>query len=90
MSVSGVPVQPVDVPIKCPQHADVRVHHEIAAFGSADQARNRGLPFFEALLTLRQLHYVVGGILERDEPAAAWQPDRVVELPLPALGRHQD
>jgi hypothetical protein len=31
------------VPIECPQHADPRVHQEVAAFGGADCVRDAEL-----------------------------------------------
>ena len=67
----------LDVPIECPQHADARMHQKVAAFGGANQAAVRGLPFRKILLSLRQLHDVGGGILEGDELAAAHQPRSV-------------
>jgi hypothetical protein len=38
LSLSGRVEHPLDVPIECPQHADPRVHQEVAAFDGADQA----------------------------------------------------
>jgi len=61
---------------------------QIPAFGGADQAADRGLPFGQVLLSLRQLHHVVGGILESDELATAGQRDRIIEGYYPALGSH--
>jgi hypothetical protein len=43
-----------------------------------------GLPLLKILLGLRQLHDVGGGILERDELAAAGQRYRIVERSFPA------
>jgi hypothetical protein len=45
------------------------MHHEIPAFGSADQAADGGLPLFKVPVALRQLHDVVGGILEGEQLA---------------------
>jgi hypothetical protein len=55
---------PIDVSIERPQHLDASMHHEVAAFGSADQASNRGLPFLKLLLSLRQAGDVVAGRAE--------------------------
>ena len=41
----------------------VRMHREVATFGGADQATDRGLPFLKVLLSLRQFHDVVGSSL---------------------------
>jgi hypothetical protein len=60
------------------------MHQEVAALGGADQAGHRRLPFLEVLLGLWQFHDVSGGILERDELAAAGQRYRIIEGPLPA------
>jgi len=53
--------------------------HMKSAFCCTDQAMDRGLPSFMVLPGLRQLHDVVGGVLERDELASARQRDRIVE-----------
>src|SRR3984893_4247871 len=55
------------------------MHQEVAALGGADQAGHRRLRFPKILLSLRQLHDVGGGILERDELATAGQRNRIVE-----------
>jgi hypothetical protein len=73
----------LDVPIECPQHTDARMHQEVAAFGGADQAGHRGLPFLEVLLGLRQFHDVGGGILKRDELPTARQRYRIVKRSFP-------
>jgi len=36
---------PLDVAVQGSQHADARVHQEIAALGGTDQTAGRGLPF---------------------------------------------
>jgi hypothetical protein len=36
---------PDDVPVQRAQHADPRMHQEVATFRGADQASGRGLPF---------------------------------------------
>ena len=38
------------MPVKGPQHADARMHQEVAALGGADQTTDRRLPFLEILL----------------------------------------
>jgi hypothetical protein len=63
----------LDVSIERPHHADTRMLQEVPAFGGANQASNGCLPFNGPLLGLRQLHDVVGGILERDELITARQ-----------------
>jgi hypothetical protein len=60
------------------------MRHEVAAFGSADQATDRGLPFIEVLLGLWQIHDVVSSVLERNELAAVGEGDRVLEWSFPA------
>jgi hypothetical protein len=51
----------LDVSIERLHHADARVHHEVPTFGCADQAPGRNLPFGGVLVSLWQLHDVVGG-----------------------------
>jgi hypothetical protein len=41
------------VVIERPQHADVRMDHEVATLGGADQTAHGGLPFLELLFSLR-------------------------------------
>jgi hypothetical protein len=77
---------PFDVPVQRSQHADARMHHEVAALGGADQAAGRGLPFRKILLSLRQLHDVSGGILESDE-LAAWIWNRSGPLPIAGVDK---
>ena len=76
---------PDGVPVQGLHHAYAGVHQEVAAFGGADQAGGRCLPFHEPLLGLRQLHDVVGGVLEGDELATAGQRYRILELSRPTL-----
>ena len=57
--------------VQRPQHSNPRMHQEVAALGSTDQAPDRGLPNFMVLLGLRQLHDVGRGVLQRDELATA-------------------
>jgi hypothetical protein len=45
---------PLDVSVQRSQHSDSHVHQEIAAFGGADQATDRGLPFLKILFSLWQ------------------------------------
>jgi hypothetical protein len=38
MGVFAIRIEhPLDVTVQCPQHADARMHDEVAAFGGADQ-----------------------------------------------------
>ncbi len=84
MSVFAIGIKnPFDVAVQRPQHTDACMHQKVAAFGGADQAAGRGLPFLEILLSLRQLHDVAGGVLKRDELAAAGQRYRIVECARP-------
>jgi hypothetical protein len=64
------------------------MHHEVPALGGADQAADRGLPFLKILVGLGQLNDVGGGILERDELAAAGQRYWIVERSFPAAISH--
>ena len=54
----------LNVPIDSPHHADARVHEQVAAFGGADQATDRCLPFLDILLSPRQACDVVAGIAQ--------------------------
>jgi hypothetical protein len=54
----------LNVPIDSSRHADARVHWQVAAFGGADQATDRCLPFLDILLSLRQACDVVAGIAQ--------------------------
>ena len=74
----------LDVAVQSAQHPDACGHHEVAAFGCTDQATDRGLPFFDVLLSLWQLHDVNGGILKRNELAPAGQRYRIIKLSFPA------
>jgi hypothetical protein len=51
----------LNVPIDSSHHADAHVHEVVAAFGGADQATDRCLPFLDILLSLRQACDVVAG-----------------------------
>ena len=62
--------RPNDVAVQCSQHSDARVHDEVAAFSGTDQTTNRGLPFLELLLSLRQARDVVAGIAQPHEVTA--------------------
>ena len=46
------------------------MHHEVTALGGADQASDRGLPFLEILLNLRQLLDVESSVAQRDQVLA--------------------
>ena len=56
---------PFNVPIDSSHHVDARLHWHVAAFGGADQATDRCLPFLDILLSLRQACDVVAGISKR-------------------------
>jgi hypothetical protein len=58
------------------------MHHEVPALRGADRATDRGLPFLEVLLGLREFLDVFGGVLERDELATG-QGNRFVEFARP-------
>jgi hypothetical protein len=60
----------LQVAVQRPQQPDPRMHQEVATFGGTDQAVDRRLPFRKVLFGLRQLHDVIGGILQRDKLAA--------------------
>ncbi len=70
---------PLDVPIDSPHHADARVHEQVAAFGGADQATDRCLPFLDILLSLRQACDVVAGVAQTHQLAPTRQQDRIIE-----------
>ena len=60
------------VPVQRSQHADPGMHHEVATFGSTDQAANRRLPDLMLLLGFRHCGAVKGGsIHKRDQLLAA-------------------
>jgi hypothetical protein len=81
---------PLNTPMEGSQHPDARMHQEVTAFGGADQTPDSGLPFHKILLSLRKLHHIIGGVLQRNEPAAAGQGDWIIERPFPALRKfHQ-
>jgi hypothetical protein len=75
-----------DVPVQRPHDADARHHSRPIELDDQEHSFDRGLPFLEILLSLRQLHDVAGGILQRDELATAGQGNRIVEC---AGLRHQ-
>jgi hypothetical protein len=70
---------PLDVPIDSPHHADARVHEQVAAFGGADQATDRCLPFLDILLSLGQACDVVADIAQTNQLAPTRQQDRIIE-----------
>jgi hypothetical protein len=74
-----------DVAVQSAQHPDARVHHEVPAFSSTDQATGRGLPFLKILLGLRQHHDEVGGIAQSQQLAPI-QRDRIIEGARPGGG----
>ncbi len=61
------------------------MHQEVAAFGGAEQAFDRGLPLIELLVSRRKSGDVVASVFEGDECAAIGRYDRVVERSFPAL-----
>ena len=69
-------------------NADARHHRGAAiAFGDENQDFNGCLPFLNLLFRLRQFLDVSGSVLQRDELATTGQGDRIIERPVPALGR---
>ena len=50
------------------QHPDTGMHHEVR-LGGVDQATDRGLPFLEVLLCLRQFLDVIGSIAQSQQLA---------------------
>jgi hypothetical protein len=70
---------PLDVPIDSPHHADARAHEQVAAFGGADQATDRCLPFLDILLSPRQACDVVAGIAQSHQLAPTRQQDRIIQ-----------
>jgi hypothetical protein len=70
---------PLDVPIDGPHHADARVHEQVAAFGGADQATDRCLPFLDILLSPRQACDGVAGIAQSHQLAPTRQQDRIIQ-----------
>jgi hypothetical protein len=55
-----------DVTVQSAQHPDARMHHEVPVLGRPDQATDRGPPFLEILLGLRQFYNVIGDVFEGD------------------------
>jgi hypothetical protein len=74
---------PLDVPIDGRHHADARVHYEVAAFGGADRATDRCLPFLDILPSLRQGCDVVAGTAQSHPLAPARRQDRIIESAVP-------
>jgi hypothetical protein len=56
-----------------------RAHEQVAAFGGADQATDRCLPFLDILLSLGQACDVVAGIAQSNQLAPTRQQDRIIE-----------
>ena len=65
-------------------HSDVRMHQRSPIFRRHDQHLGRRLSFLKLLLGLRQLHDVIGSVLECDELTATRQRNRIVEGSFPA------
>ena len=78
--------RPNDVAVQCSQHSDARVHDEVAAFSGTDQTTNRGLPFLELLLSLRQARDVVAGIAQSHKLAPTRERDGIIEGASPDYG----
>jgi hypothetical protein len=51
------------------------------------QRLDGGLPFRRIMLALRQLGDEGGGVVQRDQPAAIWQQDRIVRKSAASLDR---
>src|SRR5216684_2258579 len=74
------PLAPSCVAIERPHHPDPCKHQPAAAgFRGIDQVLDRDLPALLLLHVLRQLHDVVGGMLQRRELAPAAQAYRLIE-----------
>src|SRR6266571_3058060 len=68
------------IPVQGPHHSDPGKHQPAAAgLSGIDQVPDRDLPELLLLHIFRQLHDVVGGVLQRRELAAAAQEYRLIE-----------
>src|SRR6266852_4146135 len=68
------------IAVERPHHPDPRKHQPAAAvLRGIDQVLDRNLPALLPLHVFRQLHDVIGGVLQRGEPAAAAQAYRLIE-----------
>ena len=70
---------PLDVPIDGRHHADARVHYEVAAFGGADRATDRCLPFLDILPSLRQGCDVVAATAQSHPLAPTRRQYRIIK-----------
>jgi hypothetical protein len=70
---------PLDVAVQCPHDADAHHHSRPVELDDQEQGFDRGLPFLEILLSLRQFHDVVGGIAQSHQPAPTRQQDGIIE-----------
>jgi hypothetical protein len=70
---------PLDVSVQRSQHADARHHRRAVEFNDEKQGFNRGLPFLEQLLSLRQAGDVIAGIAQSHELTPTRQQDRIIE-----------
>jgi hypothetical protein len=59
-----------DIAVQSAQYPDARMHHEITAFRSADQATDRGPPLVEPLVGLWKPGDVIACVVESNELAA--------------------
>jgi hypothetical protein len=57
----------------------IRANISAAGFRGVDQVLDRDLPAFLLLHVFRQLHDVIGGLLQRREPGSAAQAYRLIE-----------
>jgi hypothetical protein len=64
--------------------ADARHHGGSVILDDQEQRFDRGLPFLELLVGLRELLDIFGGVLESDKLAATRQRDGIVERTFPA------
>ena len=70
---------PLDVAVQCPHDADAHHHGRPVELDDQEQGFDRGLPFLEILLSLRQFHDVVGGVAQSYQLAPTRQQDGIIE-----------
>ena len=69
----------LDVTVQSAHDGDPRPHCRAAAFRDEDQSFHGDLPIWRRVLVFGQFHDVVGGILQRAEPAAIGKRNRFVK-----------